>query len=62
MQRPWRNALNADQKRRLREWEKKLENRMEKVTEARAEIDKLYRISQTNIRREKAKTPPPSKQ
>lgn len=32
------------------------------LVEARAEIDKLYRISQTNIRREKAKTPPPSKQ
>ena len=62
MQREWREALNSDQKKRLRSWEKKLETHDAKAKEARREIGKLYRISQTNIRREKAKTPPPSKQ
>jgi len=57
MKRPWREALNSEQKRRLREWENKLETRMGKVVDARQEIDKLYRISQTNIRRDPSKKP-----
>ena len=56
MKRLWRKDLNSEQKKRLRAWEKRLETHDAKAKEARAEIDKLYRISLVNARRSK----PPS--
>jgi len=51
MIRPWRKDLNTEQKKRLRDWEKRLELREAKTQEARKEIDKLYRISLVNAKR-----------
>jgi hypothetical protein len=54
MIRKWQEHLNADQKKRLRAWERRLEKHDEKAKEARREIDKLYRISLVNKRRKGA--------